>query len=151
MRRIPTLAAGLLLGVVAFAATGCSQAPIAHSCAATDKQFLNVAEMNMASLGYWSNDFVHGDASAADVLTETTAARTRVKSTSPQDPTLQQTRKLLDGMLREYSRAVVAQSHHHDAGAYMMRAYGLANFAHDILAQAQPGLKSRGCDVSSLL
>jgi hypothetical protein len=149
--RISTLACGLLLGALLFAATGCSQAPIAHSCAATDKQFLNVAELNMAALGYWSSDYVNGDATAADVLSQTSEARIRVRSTAPQDRTLQQTRRLIDGMLSEYSRAVAAQSHHRDAGAYMMRAYGLANFAHDVLSQAQPGLKARGCDVSALL
>jgi hypothetical protein len=29
--------------------------------------------------------------------------------------------------------------------------YGLANFAHDILAQAQPVLYERGCDVEPML
>jgi hypothetical protein len=33
----------------------------------------------------------------------------------------------------------------------MYRAYGLANFAHEVLAEAQPELRRRGCDVSSLL
>jgi hypothetical protein len=33
----------------------------------------------------------------------------------------------------------------------MMRAYGLANFAHDVLVQAQPALAARGCSVAALL
>jgi hypothetical protein len=33
----------------------------------------------------------------------------------------------------------------------MYRAYGLANFAHDVLAQAQSELLSKGCDVGPLL
>jgi hypothetical protein len=33
----------------------------------------------------------------------------------------------------------------------MLRAYGLANFAHDVLSQAEPALAARGCNVSSLL
>jgi hypothetical protein len=33
----------------------------------------------------------------------------------------------------------------------MYRAYGLANFAHDVLVQAQPDLLERGCDVGPLL
>ena len=37
------------------------------------------------------------------------------------------------------------------AGRVEMLAYGLANFAHDVLAQAEQPLKQRGCDVSPLL
>jgi hypothetical protein len=149
--RLPVIASAFLLVVLAGAATGCSQAPIAHSCSATDRQFLTIAEMNMTALGSWSNDYVHGEADAGDVISETRAARTRVRQTAPQDPTLRQTQHLIDAMLLEYSRAIQAQSRHRDAGRYMLRAYGLANFAHDMLAQAQPNLRAHGCDVSSLL
>jgi hypothetical protein len=33
----------------------------------------------------------------------------------------------------------------------MHRAYGLANFAHEILAEAGPELAKQGCDVRGLL
>jgi hypothetical protein len=33
----------------------------------------------------------------------------------------------------------------------MHRAYGLANFARDVLAQAQPALQREGCNVAPLL
>jgi hypothetical protein len=33
----------------------------------------------------------------------------------------------------------------------MHRAYGLANFAREVLLEAQPELAKRGCDVTSLL
>jgi hypothetical protein len=33
----------------------------------------------------------------------------------------------------------------------MHRAYGLANFAREVLTQAQPGLARYGCDVTPLL
>jgi len=33
----------------------------------------------------------------------------------------------------------------------MFRAYGLANFAREILVEAQPELAKRGCDVAPLL
>jgi hypothetical protein len=33
----------------------------------------------------------------------------------------------------------------------MYRAYGLANFARDVLAEAQPALQPQGCDVAALL
>ena len=48
-------------------------------------------------------------------------------------------------------RAIRADKHHHDPGKYVYRAYGLANFAHDVLSQAEPALAKRGCDVSPLL
>ena len=38
-----------------------------------------------------------------------------------------------------------------DSGERMLRAYGLANFARDVLADAQPALQSDGCDVAALL
>ena len=43
------------------------------------------------------------------------------------------------------------QAHHGNAGPHMYRAYGLANYAHDVLSRAQPALKVRGCDLTDLL
>ena len=54
-------------------------------------------------------------------------------------------------MFNEYGEAVRLQSEGKEAGERMYRAYGLANFAHDVLAQAQPDLLERGCDVGPLL
>jgi hypothetical protein len=54
-------------------------------------------------------------------------------------------------MFQEYGAAVTIQSKGGDAGERMYRAYGLANFAHDVLVQAQPALSKRGCDVAALL
>ena len=149
--RVASIVAGSLVVLLAFAASGCSQAPIAHVCSATDRQFLSVAEVNMTALGSWSDDYVHGDAKPMEVVDATQQMQLRLQSASPQDPTLRQTRSLMDAMLREYARAIQAQAHHRDAGRYMMRAYGLANFAHDMLSQAGPALASKGCDVNPLL
>ena len=55
------------------------------------------------------------------------------------------------GMLTEYGRAMLAKSKQKDASSHMYRAYGLANFAHDTLVDAEPELRRRGCDVSGLL
>jgi hypothetical protein len=44
-----------------------------------------------------------------------------------------------------------AKSKKRDAAPHIYRAYGLANFAHDVLVDAAPELQRRGCDVSSLL
>jgi hypothetical protein len=54
-------------------------------------------------------------------------------------------------MFTEYGRAIQARSRHRDAGPHMYRAYGLANFAHEVLVQAQPALKAQGCDIAPLL
>jgi hypothetical protein len=55
-------------------------------------------------------------------------------------------------MFNEYGDAVRLQSKGKpDAGARMYRAYGLANFARDVLQQAQPALAKHGCDVAPLL
>ena len=57
----------------------------------------------------------------------------------------------MGAMFTEYARAMNAEAKHKDAGPHIQRSYGLANFAHDVLVQAEPGLKARGCDVSPLL
>jgi len=54
-------------------------------------------------------------------------------------------------MFLEYGRAIRADQHHKDPGKYIYRAYGLANFAHDVLSKAKPGLAKHGCDVTPLL
>ena len=67
--------------------------------------------------------------------------------TTSQDAFALQNRKLLKVRLE----AVTIQAKGGDAGERMYRAYGLANFAHDVLTQAQPALFKRGCDVGPLL
>ena len=61
------------------------------------------------------------------------------------------TRAILNAMFMEYAKAIRADAKHKDPGSYIYRAYGLANFAHDVLAQAKAPLKQRGCDVTPLL
>jgi hypothetical protein len=54
-------------------------------------------------------------------------------------------------MFLEYGRAIRADQKNKNPGKYIYRAYGLANFAHDVLSQAKPALAERGCDISPLL
>jgi hypothetical protein len=54
-------------------------------------------------------------------------------------------------MFNEYGEAVILHAKGKDAGERMYRAYGLANFARDVLAEAQPALQPQGCDVAALL
>ncbi len=138
---------------VCLLAPGCARmsASAQHTCSATDKQFIDTTRLNMDALGYWSQDLATGDAQPSEVIAQTKAAAARVEATDPTDPSLSQTRQIVRAMLIEYWRAVAAQVHHREAGTHMMRAYGLANFAHDVLARAQPALLSKGCNVSPLL
>ncbi len=131
--------------------TGTGNAAVSHTCSATDRQFLGAAELNMAALGSLSQDYLQGDAQADDVIMQTDSAVTSLLNTDPSDPSLSKTQKIMRAMFLEYGRAIRADKHHHDPGKYIYRAYGLANFAHDTLAQAQPALAKRGCDVSPLV
>lgn len=144
-------AAVLALAVVPLVAGGCSRAPLAHTCSALDRQFIGITQTDMDSLGYWSASLANGDANPAQVISQTKIAERSVTATAPTDPTLAQTRQIIRAMLTEYWRAVAAEAHHREAGMHMLRAYGLANFAHDALAAAQPALMAKGCDVSPLL
>ena len=151
-----TAAAGLALAIFAmgslvFLVGGNGRAAVVHTCSATDRQFLGTAQLNMAALGSISEDYLHGNAKADDVLEQTDSAVSGLVNTDPSDPSLSKTRTILRAMFQEYGQAIRADKHHHDPGKYIYRAYGLANFAHDVLAQAKPALAKRGCDVSPLL
>jgi hypothetical protein len=151
-----TAAAGLAVAIFAMGALvllvgGKGRAAVIHTCSATDRQFIGTAQLNMAALGSLSEDYLHGDAKADEVIEQTQAAANGLRNTGPSDPSLSKTRAILRAMFLEYGRAIRADKHHHDPGKYIYRAYGLANFAHDVLAQAQPALSKRGCDISPLL
>src|SRR5262245_30194769 len=151
-----TAAAGLALAISAAGAFvlvlgGNGRAAVSHTCSATDRQFMSVAQLNMAALGSLSEDYLHGDAKPAEVIDETQSAVLGIGNTNPSDPSLSKTRAIMRAMFVEYGRAIRADQRHKNAGKYIYRAYGLANFAHDVLSDAQPDLMKRGCDVSPLL
>jgi hypothetical protein len=54
-------------------------------------------------------------------------------------------------MFTEYARAVHDKENGENSGPAMVRAYTLANTAHDLLAGARSALGSRGCDLAPLL
>jgi hypothetical protein len=122
-----------------------------HVCSATDKQFLEITKMNMTILGYWSESLVGGDATHATVIGQVRSVIGQVSATRPQDPSLAQTKTLLIAMFGEYLRAVRAGAKQQPAGPFIMRSYGLANSARDVLVDGQPGLAKLGCDVQPLL
>jgi hypothetical protein len=151
-----TAAAGLAVALVAVSSSvlllgGNSNAAVSHTCSATDRQFLGTAQLNMAAVGTLSQDYLQGAAEADEVILQTDSAITSLANTNPSDPSLSKTRAILRAMFLNYGRAIRADKHHKDPGAYIYRAYGLANFAHDVLSQAKPALAKRGCDVSPLL
>jgi hypothetical protein len=139
------------MGSLVLLVGGNGRAAVAHTCSATDRQFISVAQLNMAALGSLSEDYLRGDAKAPEVIDQTETAVTGMLNTNPSDPSLSRTRAILRAMFSEYGDAIRADAKHRNPGKYIYRAYGLANFAHDILAQAQPALSKRGCDVSPLL
>jgi hypothetical protein len=112
---------------------------------------MTVAQLNMAALGSLSEDYLRGDAKPADVIDQTKLSITVIGNTNPTDPSLSKTRAILRAMFVEYGRAIRADAKHKNPGKYIYRAYGLANFAHDILSDAKPGLMKHGCDVNPLL
>ena len=151
-----TAAAGLAVAIVAVSSSvllmgGNSNAAVRHTCSATDRQFLGAAQLNMAALGTLSQDYLQGNAEADDVIMQADSAVTSLLNTNPSDPSLSKTRTILRAMFLNYGRAIRADKRHHDPGKYIYRAYGLANFAHDVLSKARPALAERGCDVSPLL
>jgi hypothetical protein len=148
------IAAGLALFAVVVLLSGggrARSATVRHTCSATDRQFITTTELNMTALGAWSDDYRNGDATASQVISEAQKAAIRVDKLSPSDPSLQKTKSLVAGMLTEYGRAMTAKTKKKDAAPHMYRAYGLANFAHDVLTEAAPELRKHGCDISGLL
>ena len=155
MRKHGLTAAGLLLVTAVIllpvVAGGRAQANVGHSCSATDKQFISTAQVNLSSLNLWAGQYLQGDAKAGEVVAQARQAAAIVRKTEPRDPSLAKTRALLNSMFTEYARAIQAEAHHRDAGPHIYRAYGLANFAHDVLVQAKPALAARGWDIEPLL
>jgi hypothetical protein len=151
-----TAAAGLAVAVAALAffslilgPTG--QAGVVHTCYPVDKQFIVSAQLNMAMLGQTSEDYLRGSAKSDDVIEQADSALRALKNTRPADPSLTRAKLVLRVMFLEYRKAIQANAHHHPPGAHIYRAYGLANFAHDLLVHEKQPLMKRGCDVSPLL
>jgi citrate lyase gamma subunit len=155
MRRIGLTAAGLLAMVtiaLALVTSGRARPNLAiHTCSATDRQFIETARTNMTALGLWSEQYESGDAGGAELVKQARAGAKIVRATGPTDSSLQQTQRLLVGMLTEYARAVQLQDRHDNAGPHMYRAYGLANYAHTVLMRAERPLAKLGCDLRPLL
>jgi hypothetical protein len=154
VRQTGLYAAALLVLALAATASGCGATnarAAGHTCSATDRAFISTAQLNMTALGMWTEEYQSGDAEASDLITEARKAEKILAQTQPSDPSLQRSRKLMDAMLSEYRKALVAKERKGDPTHHMYRAYGLAAFSRDVLEQAAPALQVRGCDVKALL
>ena len=147
--RVSLTAAALSLAILA----GCGESrdPLAHSCVATDQKFIQAASIDVIAFDDLAGDFRSGKVGAEEIAAEAFDAAKRVGRTEPHDPALRQAQKYLDAMFTEYGEAVTLNAQGKDSGERMFRAYGLANFARGVLAEAQPALQSEGCDVAALL
>jgi len=145
-------AAALPLVGLCLLVAGCAQASAsAHTCSATDQDFIQTAQLNVTALNVWADGYLHGSVKPLVVVKQARNAAKIVSSTSPSDPSLEKTKFLMNAMFNEYATAVLVKAKHKDPGRHIYRAYGLANFAHDVLSEAQPALGARGCDVGPLL
>jgi len=156
MRRIALYGLGLLLAsalalTYATSSGAKSGGPVSHTCSVTDRAFINGAKTNVDAVDLWGQQYLDGEATPADVAAESARAAKIVGATTPTDPSLAQTRKLLVAMFTAYGKAMEQRAKHRDAGNQIFHAYGLANFAHDVLLNAGPALAKRGCDVAPLL
>jgi hypothetical protein len=150
--RLTGLTAALLAVTIVVAGCTESSAAVGHSCGALDRRFIQTAEVNMTALGMLAEGYQSGAMTPAQVVEEARAAAKRVSFVKPRDPSLRTAQTLIGAMFREYGDAVHRQARGKpDAGERMHRAYGLANFARDVLQQAQPVLAEQGCDVGALL
>jgi hypothetical protein len=147
--RVSLTAAALSLAILA----GCGQArdPLAHSCVATDQKFIQTASLDVTAFNELADEFRTGEVDAEEIAHEAFDAARRVGRTEPNDPALRQAQQYLDAMFTEYGEAVRMHAKGKNPGERMFRAYGLANFARDVLAEAQPALQEQGCDVAALL
>lgn len=156
MRRFALYGLGLLLAsalALTYATSGRAKSggPVSHTCSVTDRAFINGAKTNVDAVDLWGQQYLDGDAGPADVAAESARAAKIVGATSPTDPSLAQTRSLLVAMFTAYGKAMEQRAKHRDASDHIFHAYGLANFAHNVLLKAEPALARRGCDVAPLL
>jgi hypothetical protein len=154
MLRTGLTAAGLLLAAVVLVAGGRAEparTSVAHSCGALDQEFIRAAVLSNTEIELLGQSLVSGDMSASDAISETRSAALGVRNTTPRDPSLKLAKVLMHGMFVEYGRAIRAQWKGGNPGAHMYRSYNLANYAHQVLTDAEPPLSQQGCPMRALL
>ena len=123
---------------------------IGHTCGAQDRRFIEAASIDVTALGALPAEYqtIHG---AEELAQDAFDAAQRLAHAEPRDPSLHTAQRYLDAMFTEYAHAMLLQSEGKDATERIYRAQLLATSAHDVLAEAQPELLKRGCNVGPLL
>jgi hypothetical protein len=136
-----------------LASAGRSSAPAAvqHTCGLTDRQFLANYQIQLASVGMYGDDYLHGSTKAQDVIEAVREAARVVRTSAPLDPALLVVRQYAPAMFAEFGRAVRARAAGKNAGPAMYRSYSIGAHVNQVLREAQPGLAAAGCDVADLL
>jgi hypothetical protein len=141
----------VFLGISVLMSPAPARAAAQHVCSAGDKSFLSEAAIDMGAIELWGQEYQQGDVTGDALIDQASQAAARLRDTVPQDPSLLTTRAILVSMFTEYAKAVRAKERGGDAGPPIVRAYTLANNAHDVLEAAQAPLRARGCDPAPLL
>jgi hypothetical protein len=144
----------LLVSIGAIlASAGRSSAParIQHTCGLTDRQFISNYQVQLAAVGMYGDDYLHGSAKAQEVIDTAREAARVVRTSAPQDPSLMVVRQYAPAMFLEFGRAVKARAADRNAAPAMYRSYSISAHVDEILRDAQPGLAAIGCDVTDLL
>jgi len=136
-----------------YASAGRSSQPAAvrHSCGVTDRQFLANYQVQLAAVGMYGDDYLHGSAKPQDVIGAAKEAARAMRSSAPFDPSLLTVRRYAPAMFLEFGRAVKARASGKNAGPAMYRSYLLGAHVNEVLRAARPGLEAAGCNVSDLL
>src|SRR4051812_45586762 len=152
MLRFGVAAAVLACVGALLAGQGRSAAPerIEHTCGLTDRQFLANYEIQLAEVGVYGDDYLHGAASAKELVSVATGAAKVVRSSAPFDPSLQIVKKYAPVMFTHYAEAVQARAAGGTAARQMYLAYSIGARVQDTLREAAPSLSALGCDVSDV-
>src|SRR4051794_16156718 len=153
MLRFGVAAAVLACVGALLAGQGRSAAPerIEHTCGLTDRQFLANYQIQLAEVGVYGDDYLHGAATAKDVVSVAQSAAKVVRSSAPFDPSLQLVKKYAPVMFLRYADAVQARAAGKTATREMYLAYSIGARVEDALREAAPSLSALGCDVSDVL
>jgi hypothetical protein len=148
LRRISVLAA--TLGLVVCSGCVGTGGSLAHSCGLRDRTFIQVAAPDVLALGSLPAEY-ETSVPPEEIAEQAFAAADRVTRVEARDPSLHTAQRYYDAMFTEYGEAVTLESKGEDAQERIYRAHLLATSAHEILAEAQPELLEKGCDVGPLL
>src|SRR3954463_11257013 len=89
-----------------YASAGRSSQPAAvrHSCGVTDRQFLANYQVQLAAVGMYGDDYLHGSAKPQDVIGAAKEAARAMRSSAPFDPSLLTVRRYAPAMFLEFGR-----------------------------------------------